>query len=43
MFQLLADASLNQTILPPSTNIPEAYAHGSSEEQVSLVFSWKND
>ncbi|RZC31413.1 Protein EXPORTIN 1A isoform F [Glycine soja] len=25
-----------QTILPPTTNIPEAYSHGSSEEQVSL-------
>ena len=27
---------LMQSILPPTTNIPEAYAHGSSEEQVSL-------
>jgi len=25
-----------QSILPPTTNIPEAYAHGSNEEQVSL-------
>ncbi|KAL0546534.1 hypothetical protein IC582_016445 [Cucumis melo] len=25
-----------QTILPPSTNIPEAYAHGSSEEQAFI-------
>lgn len=25
-----------QTILPPTTNIPEAYSHGSSEEQVSI-------
>ncbi|KAL5167913.1 Protein EXPORTIN 1A [Glycine soja] len=25
-----------QTILPPTTNIPEAYSHGSSEEQVHI-------
>ncbi|KAG2375540.1 Protein EXPORTIN [Vigna angularis] len=25
-----------QSILPPTTNIPEAYAHGSSEEQVHI-------
>ncbi|KOM27636.1 hypothetical protein LR48_Vigan442s007200 [Vigna angularis] len=27
-----------QSILPPTTNIPEAYAHGSSEEQVCLDY-----
>ncbi|KAH7571485.1 hypothetical protein JRO89_XS04G0060600 [Xanthoceras sorbifolium] len=28
-----------QTILPPSTNIPEAYAHGTSEEQASAIIT----
>ncbi|KAL5167916.1 Protein EXPORTIN 1A [Glycine soja] len=27
---------LTETILPPTTNIPEAYSHGSSEEQVHI-------
>ncbi|KAE8687333.1 Protein EXPORTIN 1A [Hibiscus syriacus] len=27
---------LTETILPPTTNIPEAYAHGSSEEQAFI-------
>ncbi|XP_054812006.1 protein EXPORTIN 1A isoform X2 [Prosopis cineraria] len=29
-------AQLQQSILPPTTNIPEAYAHGSSEEQAFI-------
>lgn len=37
---LLSDAlhlfSCLQAILPPSTNIPEAYSSGSGEEQVSI-------
>lgn len=34
---------LMQSILPPTTNIPEAYAHGSSEEQVSLCNFMKQE
>lgn len=34
---------LIQNILPPSTNIPDAYANGSSDEQVHFLFMFSSE
>lgn len=40
-FMLISDilSVVFKTILPPSTNFPEAYANGNSEEQVIVEFN----